>query len=557
MSKFLRLGITVLVFLAITPLLHAQMRITEYMYDGTDLEFIEFTNTGNFAVDMTGWSYDDDSRAPGTVSLSAFGLVQPGESVVLAESSDTAFRRVWGLCPLVKVIGKLATNLGRKDEINLFDASNALADRLTYGDQDFPGTIRTTKQSGWVNAAGLGANTIAAWTLSTAGDAEGSIVSLGADVGSPGRSTRTTVSFTACPPGAMRITEYMYDGTNMEFIEFTNTGTSPVDMSGYSFDDDSRAPGTVSLSGFGVVQPGESVILSESSAAAFRTAWGLCNGIKIVGNLTTNLGRKDEINLFDASNTLVDRLSYGDQDFPGTIRTTKQSGWVSAAGLGTNNISAWTLSVAADAEASFTSTGGDVGSPGKTIHAMVPFTACGVAAGAPVIAMDVAATTDDLDEGVAVSPISPYAISGVSNDASDPARIAGINFTIGDDATPVGNLIVSVTSSNLSVVPNANLLLTGTGATRNLKITPGAAGYSNITLTVSDGSFNSSFVIAYAASQSVSTSGRWATGIADASAAIALDDDYMVIANDESNLLYVYKRNASGLPVKTYDFTAG
>jgi hypothetical protein len=60
------------------------MRITEYMYSGLGGEFIEFTNRSDAPIDMTGWSYDDDHAVPGAFSLSAFGVVQPGESVVLA-----------------------------------------------------------------------------------------------------------------------------------------------------------------------------------------------------------------------------------------------------------------------------------------------------------------------------------------------------------------------------------------------------------------------------------------------------------------------------------------
>ncbi|WP_164473232.1 lamin tail domain-containing protein, partial [Clostridium sp. E02] len=125
----------------------------------------------------------------------------------------------------------------------------------------------------------------------------------------------------------MQITEFMYQGANGEFIEFTNVGTAPVDLTGWSFDDDSRLAGTVDLSAFGAVQPGESVILAEASEAEFRAAWGLYASFKVVGGLTTNLGRADEINLFDASGNLVDRLTYSDQTFPGTPRTQGISAW--------------------------------------------------------------------------------------------------------------------------------------------------------------------------------------------------------------------------------------
>jgi predicted extracellular nuclease len=165
----------------------AQIRITEWMYQGTDLEFIEFTNIGGAAVDMTGWSFDDDSRIPGTVSLSGFGVVQPGESVLLTENTAAGFRTAWGLPVTVDIVGSLTTNLGRNDEINLYDSLNALADRLTFGDQNFVGSIRTQNRSGNpITFAALGANDPYQWQLAFIGDAYGSYASLGADLGNPG-----------------------------------------------------------------------------------------------------------------------------------------------------------------------------------------------------------------------------------------------------------------------------------------------------------------------------------------------------------------------------------
>ena len=77
----------------------AQVYITEWMYNGNGGtgEYIEFTNMGDSAVDFSGWSFDDDSRAAGTVSLSLFGVVNPGQSVILTEAAPEDFRSVWSL----------------------------------------------------------------------------------------------------------------------------------------------------------------------------------------------------------------------------------------------------------------------------------------------------------------------------------------------------------------------------------------------------------------------------------------------------------------------------
>lgn len=165
----------------------------------------------------------------------------------------------------------------------------------------------------------------------------------------------------------VKISEWMYSSASSgpEFIEITNFGPAPVDFNGWSYDDDSRIPGSVSLSAFGEVEPGESVIITETDAATFRTIWSLSLDVKVIGGNTVNIGRNDELNIFDASSALVDRLAYGDQNFPGTIRTQGRSGVpLSAAALGANAPALWTLAAPGDAAGSYTSTQGDVGNPG-------------------------------------------------------------------------------------------------------------------------------------------------------------------------------------------------
>lgn len=175
---------------AFAPVASAQVYITEWMYNGngTTGEYIEFTNLGSSAVDFSGWSFDDDSRNDGTVDLSAFGLVNPGESVILTEADASLFRSVWSLNSNVDVIGGNTTNLGRADEINLFDATGALVDRLTYGDNAIPGSIRAQNISGNpLSLAVLGANNALGWIFASVGDAYGSHIDINnVDLGNPG-----------------------------------------------------------------------------------------------------------------------------------------------------------------------------------------------------------------------------------------------------------------------------------------------------------------------------------------------------------------------------------
>jgi predicted extracellular nuclease len=166
----------------------------------------------------------------------------------------------------------------------------------------------------------------------------------------------------------MRITEWAYSAASGEFIEFTNMAADPIDMTGWSFDDDHAVAGAFDLGSFGTVQPGESVVITEAAAAAFRAAWGLSGSVKVIGELGVvtgnNLARNDTINLFDDSGDLVDRLTYGDQSVPGTIRTQNASGQAQCDDIGQDNVAAWQLSVVGDAFGSYAATTGERGTPG-------------------------------------------------------------------------------------------------------------------------------------------------------------------------------------------------
>lgn len=183
---------------------------------------------------------------------------------------------------------------------------------------------------------------------------------------------------------AVLITEWMYNplgATNAEYFELTNVGAAPVDLAGWSFDDSSRAPGSFSLSGLGVLAAGESAVVTEAAAAVFRTEWNLAGSVKVLGRNSQNLQRADEINLYDAANALVDRLTYDDEgsgnaDGP---RTQGVSGNPpSLAVLGTNNPSLWVLSVVGDGYGSYASASGDVGNPGRL--SLIPEPAAGMLA---------------------------------------------------------------------------------------------------------------------------------------------------------------------------------
>jgi len=166
----------------------ANIQITEWMYKGTNGEFVELTNVGTTAIDMTGWSYSDTDEQVGDVSLSAFGIINSGQSVILTDAVAAAFISAWNLSASVAIIGgNTNSNLGSEDEIHIYNASGVEVDCLTYS-----GNPKTNAKSCTIPQADFDLTTASgSWTLSSVGDVYGSWTSSGGDIGNPGYNAYT------------------------------------------------------------------------------------------------------------------------------------------------------------------------------------------------------------------------------------------------------------------------------------------------------------------------------------------------------------------------------
>jgi hypothetical protein len=94
----------------------------------------------------------------------------------------------------------------------------------------------------------------------------------------------------------------------------------------------------------------------------------------------------------------------------------------------------------------------------------------------------------------------PPTISDIPPQTVNEDTVIGpLNFTIGDVETPAASLNVSAASSNPTLIPNANILLGGSGSNRTVKVQPTTNQYGSatITITVSDGvaTTNDSFLV--------------------------------------------------------------
>lgn len=91
-------------------------------------------------------------------------------------------------------------------------------------------------------------------------------------------------------------------------------------------------------------------------------------------------------------------------------------------------------------------------------------------------------TVSEVNDNPTISTIDDLTID--EDDSTGP-----INFTVGDAETAAASLTLSATSSNPTLVPVANIVFGGSGANRNVTVTPAANenGDSDLTITVSDG----------------------------------------------------------------------
>ncbi|MEM0914438.1 MAG: lamin tail domain-containing protein [Planctomycetota bacterium] len=111
-----------------------------------------------------------------------------------------------------------------------------------------------------------------------------------------------------------------------DFFELTNLGLSPVDITGWQFDDESAdIADAAPITGITSIAPGESVVIfqldeNDPSDAAydpagetvlFRNYWGGLSGVQVGYHGGAGLGKGDAITLFDSGDAIALQLEYG------------------------------------------------------------------------------------------------------------------------------------------------------------------------------------------------------------------------------------------------------
>ena len=189
-------GSSILLGALISHSASAAMLITEVDPSGSSAayaaDWFELTNTGDTAVDITGWKMDDNSNAfANAVALRGVTSIAASQSVIFIEGNSTgttdtslqsAFKTAWwgSSVPNGLVFGGYGgSGVGLSsttDAVNIFDSSGTLIANVSFG--------AATASKTFDNTSGLNNSTIS--TLSAAG-VNGAFASFNAaEVGSPG-----------------------------------------------------------------------------------------------------------------------------------------------------------------------------------------------------------------------------------------------------------------------------------------------------------------------------------------------------------------------------------
>ncbi|MHA7984379.1 lamin tail domain-containing protein [Rathayibacter sp. CAU 1779] len=308
----------------------SSVAITEFAYGGLiggssvggDGEYVEVTNVGASAVDVSGWSYGT-TAAPGTVSLSGFGTLAAGESAIITDVTPAEFRADWGLKDSVKVVNDGSTTLNNGPKtMYLFDADGSTVDSVSYASGFLSGG---KGQSAWVDADHVGAKSdTTGWTFSTVGDEQESWTSATGSVGSPGTSSlgigdasavRNPISGGGdggAPPATdpnwadIVINEVTSDNDSIGFaplptlsdgVELYNKGTHDVSVAGWKQIDSGAATAATDFSGSLYVNGVLSTTIPAGGYGVFQSTKGLSSG-------------GDAVKIYTPDGTLVDSVEW-------------------------------------------------------------------------------------------------------------------------------------------------------------------------------------------------------------------------------------------------------
>jgi hypothetical protein len=115
-----------------------------------------------------------------------------------------------------------------------------------------------------------------------------------------------------------------------------------------------------------------------------------------------------------------------------------------------------------------------------------------------------------------------------------------------------------VTATTADPTVASSVVVSRSGATRTLTVTPTAVGRTTITITATapDGTTGTATIPYGVSPYEGDPSDRYYSTAGNGSSEIDVGGGNMIVADDLSNVLRLYNRSASGPPAATYDFTS-
>ncbi len=285
-------------------------------------DWFEVFNTSALPIDISGWKVDDSSASVGLgAALNGITSIAPGEAVIFIETANLAVARTnflsnwFGPTPPagLQIGSYTGSGIGLStggDAVNLFDTTGKIRASVSFGASPIAAPFATFDNSVGLNNAPIS-------QLSAAGVHSAFVaVNDANEIGSPGTTGKLVVSEVA--PWSSGNSPVAAD-----WFELSNTGSSPVDVTGWKIDDGSQSFAAAGpLAGVTTIAPGESVIFIETTnvagaKAAFLSNWFGANppaGLQVGGYSGTGLGLStggDGVYLYDTSGTLRCGVSFG------------------------------------------------------------------------------------------------------------------------------------------------------------------------------------------------------------------------------------------------------
>ncbi len=156
----------------------------------------------------------------------------------------------------------------------------------------------------------------------------------------------------------------------------------------------------------------------------------------------------------------------------------------------------------------------------------------------------------------------PRGISTVMNDPQrrDFTGEGGFIFHVSDPETPLDKLNITATSADEAVIAAINVVpLRAEAGVYRLEVGPpaGAVGVTEITVRVSDSIGQSATATLMYGASAFPAGGTptYFTGSSNASAAVPITDEWMLVGDDEDNIIRLYPRHAPAGPAQTYRLT--